>query len=137
MLAQGNEANPNYSTAYVLSADGSKYALVVDDPAKLAASAALYSSATYFDPATGGWQTGNSISTLFDQVEKSFNPNSLLSGPIAEEAFERAQAFILSTFDTGISLLKADANGNFHEIHTIEDTVSTPMPITYSKVDCN
>jgi hypothetical protein len=78
-----------------------------------------------------------SISNIFSAVGGYLNPAFLINGPIAEGTFERAQAFVLSQFNMGIVLLKADANGDFHEIHTVQNAAPSPAATTFSNVNCN
>lgn len=57
-------------------------------------------------------------------------------GPLDVEDDERGQAYVLDKMDTGMVLLKADASGNFKELHTVKTTDAAGNPV-YSKYNCN
>jgi hypothetical protein len=137
MMAAAYAANPNYNTSFVFGADGGQYALQLTDPAALAAFVAAYPMATNFNPSIGDWMGGSPIRDAFRDVEFYLNPAQLINGAVAEGAFERAQAFVLRQFNMGIALLKADANGDFHEIHTVQNAAPSPSATTYTNVNCN
>ncbi len=102
-------ANSNYQTRYVVTLDGSVYALVVTD---LAAARKFNKSHPRQAPVGGN--------------EPAFPP-ALVSEYIDVEYYSRgskeiATAFILSKYNTGVALLKQDADRNFKRLNTKQST---------------
>ncbi len=114
---------------YILASDGSKYVLTVTNPDSLSAFLKLYPQRTNI-AADGNGNAGrgagyNPGSALYLAMQKA--ANSILSkcaepdNPGAADldaAHEAVQVFILDHFNTGITLFKQGADGNFHELHS-------------------
>jgi hypothetical protein len=63
-----------------------------------------------------------------------YNPNNL-PGLLDEQAFEHAQAYILTAYDTGITLLKANASGEYSEVHLVK-TIDANGHSVFSPYHC-
>ena len=64
-----------------------------------------------------------------------YNPSGL-GGALDVVAYERANAFILDKYDTGITIVKANTTGTFEEVH-IAETKNADGKSVYSTFNCN
>lgn len=71
----------------------------------------------------------------YNAVYNFVNPSGG-AGALDVEADEKAQAYVLDKFDSGMVLLKADATGTYKEIHTIKTTDAVGNAV-YSTYNCN
>ena len=104
-----------YDTRYVITSNGSVYALVVSNLA----------AATAFVAAHPKEQIGNyppdfpePLFTDFDNARMYFE----LQGFSHLLAEEKAMALILDKYNSGVALLKQDGSGNFKKLGTSETT---------------
>jgi hypothetical protein len=137
-LPNAHASHASYNVNYIYAADGTRYALTITDATKAAAFVANNPMASNVDPATNSWMTtgnANDIFAEFNRVYNSIDPPPG-GGPNADAAFERAQAYVLDKFDTGMTLLKADASGSYKEIHTVK-TLDSSGNAVYSNYNCN
>lgn len=122
-----NNNHSAYNTRLVLTPNGSLYALVIIDLNK----ANSFISAN--PPVNNGFGPDFSLTIYlsFDQVVDQFRQQGL--SPLISE--ERAMAYILDKYNTGIVLLKQDSNGNFKRLKTDEATVNGNT--IYTAQNCN
>jgi hypothetical protein len=127
-LVSLNENHSNWATRFVVTPDGSVYALAVIDLAKASAFKNLYPA----DQVPGYPPTFPGV-VCDDLAEaKSYIKNVMgLSSLISDEM---AMAFVLEKYDTGIALLKQDSNGNFKRLRTIQTTSNGTL--TYTANNC-
>ncbi|MFZ4770081.1 MAG: hypothetical protein ACOYLO_07850 [Ferruginibacter sp.] len=111
-LIEETLSNNHFQGSFVAAANGDKYAVNVTDYAK--AAVFLGTKNLYLDGAK--WNETSVIGKTFRQAEKHFqamykgNPNH------TNLAYEMAMAAVLNQFNTGITLSKKDATGNFKPI---------------------
>ena len=101
----------DYSTRMVVTVDGTVYALVVIDPTK----------ATSFVNQYPKQQIANYPPDFPDPIFTDFTDikfDLVTKGLSAKVADEMALAFVLDKYNSGVALLKQDANGNFHRLKT-------------------
>lgn len=121
-----NNNHSGYNTRMVVTPDGSVFALVVLD-----LTAANTFKSTYPPVNIGfGPDFPPEIYVKFDDVKDQFTLQGL-SSQIAEE---RAMAYVLDKYNTGIALLKQDSNGNFKRLKTDENTSNGNT--TYTANNC-
>lgn len=130
-----------------------KYALVVSDLNAFKAFFAKYNESYLQKDASGNFTgdfddnktLGNDIDNKVGQkannaylIEHAANPNnptsaeSIAAGIAGEEA---AMVYFLGNYNTGITLLKADASGNFLAVHFTQTTVNGVT--VYQPSPCN
>jgi hypothetical protein len=134
-LAGITAGHPSYQYSYVIASDGSRYMLEVYDPSKAAAWLAAYPPATTV--AGDNWiPNTNATGPYHDYLNayNSVNPTGG-AGALDVQAFETAQSYVLTANDTGITLLKMDASGNYSELH-FDRTVDASGKVTYTKHVC-
>lgn len=124
------------TTAFVIAADGTKYAMAITDPAKLAAFLTANPASTSVNGSD--FISTSDIGKQFGQVEQSFQAQ----GYNDKESHERAMATVMK--NSGITLLKAPVNSStFKKIDTqqVKDANGNPVKDgngnnMYLKIDC-
>jgi hypothetical protein len=130
MLANANSNyNPGFKTSYIIAQNGAQYALLVIDETK----AAEFYNANFENYSQNiGWSEGTTIGDYFWAIVRQLiNEDHKTEA----EARELAQAHILTEFNSGIALMKADEEGNFHEIHEVI-TIDSLNNFTYQTIIC-
>lgn len=106
-LIKRNQRYPGFATSFVVLPGGQVYALVVTDPAAAAAFSRAYPP-QYAD--------ANSAPNFAEGVQDDFNDckDERKNGGLSqEEANFIAMSYVLDTYNSGIAVLRQDANGNF------------------------
>lgn len=103
-------AHSTYETRYIITANGTAYAFVVTN-----LQAAQNFNTNYPREPNPGYEPGfpENIRDEIDQMQGWYGATE-----------EMAMAFIMEKYNTGIALLKQDANGNFKRLNTTETTVN-------------
>jgi hypothetical protein len=121
-----NNNHSGYNTRMVVTPDGSVYALVVLD---LAAANTFKNTYSAVDMGYGP-DFPSEIYVKFDEVKDQF----ILQGLSLLIAEERALAYVLDLFNTGVALLKQDSNGSFKRLKTDGNTSNGKT--TYTSTNC-
>ncbi|MBK0383563.1 hypothetical protein I5M32_11400 [Pedobacter sp. SD-b] len=101
----------NYSTSYIVAADGTKYAMHIDDVSKM--NAFMTNNPGFADAGTNDFDVNTALGAKYREIKDSFLENNNTEN----QAHEKALAFVLK--ESGISLLKADPNSKeFKKIDT-------------------
>jgi hypothetical protein len=135
-LIKANATNASWQYSYVIGADGSWYMLQVYDPTKAAAwvtanPAATTVSGDSWIPNTNATGPYHDYLNAYNAVNPTGN-----AGALDVQAFETAQAYVLTANDTGVTLLKRDASGNYSELHFDRNVDPTTGKVTYTKHNC-
>ncbi|MDY0090830.1 MAG: hypothetical protein RBR78_10765 [Flavobacteriaceae bacterium] len=109
-------ANSNFSTMFVLGANGEVYSLTITDPVKFTNFAGLFPVADHFDPVTQGWKVGSPIEKAFMDALRNFRDK----GKSWDEAYALANAYVLRKYNAGMSISKKDSNGDFKTLFVEE-----------------
>jgi len=135
-LAQITAAHPSYQYSYVIASDGSRYMLEVYDPSKAAAWLAAYPPATTV--AGDSWIPNNNATGPYHDFLNAYNSVNPTGGggALDVQAFETAQSYVLTANDTGLTLLKMDASGNYSELHFDRTVNATTGQVSYTKHIC-
>jgi hypothetical protein len=111
--------DPRYNSSFVASANGTKFVITITNPSQ-----AVAAFSTIGNSLIGSkWDEESDIGKAFvaarDYYKKLYknNPNNVTL------SYEMAMAAVLTQFNTGITLSKMDANGNFKPliIRTVQD----------------
>ncbi|MBC7934764.1 MAG: hypothetical protein H7Y86_05310 [Rhizobacter sp.] len=102
-----------YEGSLIAAFDNSKYAISINDAAN--ALAFNLNKNKYFNGSTGDWKDSSSIRTAAQTAFSFFYArDSTLTETIrTDRAYELSQAAVLTSFNTGIILLKRDISGRF------------------------
>jgi len=121
---------PYYYGAFVVAANGDQYAITITEPAK--ASAFLNTKAQFLDG--NKWKEDSDIEKEFKNAYDHFLDNDSTK---RNYAYEMAMSVVLKQFNTGVTLNKKDANGNFKPIvvNTIIPNPNKPKKKVYTQ-DC-
>lgn len=126
---------PRFEGRFIVGADGSQYALTVTNPVQ--AAAFLNTQTQYWDPNTHNWKDTSAIGIEFNNAKRYYkkiykgNPN------MDNLAYEMAMAAVLNKFNSGITLSKKNAAGNFKPIViSITNDPRKPRRIIYVQL-CN
>ncbi|WP_419868306.1 hypothetical protein [Chryseobacterium sp. CT-SW4] len=95
------------------------YALIITDPALAAAFLAQYPRSENYDPVTHDIKERSKLGKEFKDMKYMYAYNS--SGNSSGEYYDKsavAMAHMLDKFNSGVSLAKADSNGNLNAINT-------------------
>lgn len=123
--------NPSYNITYAVAADGTVYALYVNNSSALSTFSSLYHS---YDNLTGNsFSAGSILGSIFDRAYTA----SRGQGMNYNDAFAAALSVVLNQFDVGITLLKADSSGNFSPVtmNMMKDITGTTDQVIMA--DCN
>jgi hypothetical protein len=131
---QNNSMLPNYTTKFVVTQDGSIYALIITNLLAAQDFSAKYPKSILpgFPPDFTDYKVDDII--LFDEYQFSrefFRGEGLTN----TEANEGALAYILDSFNTGIALLKMNDDGSFSKINT-KKTGGEGLNSTFVKNKC-
>ena len=102
-----NKNNPTYKTRFVVTLDGTLYALLVTDTAAINVFSVKYPRQP---PAFAGGPPGFAVSITDEAREMKYKYHC---------TDEMVVAFILEKYNTGVSLLKQHSNGTFKKIITV------------------
>lgn len=121
-LLQESSQNPHFQGAFVAAANGSQYAITINDPTK--ANTFLATMAQNLDGAK--WKEDSDIGKAFKDASDFYstkifkgNPNKL------NLAYEMAMAAVLNQYNVGVTLNKKDASGNFKPL-VVKTTIPNP-----------
>lgn len=111
--------NPDYRNQFVFAADGSRYVMTITNPAALDSFMAKHAESAFVD-STNSWNKTTALGLEFYDTIDYLRKNQ---GNSSNEAYEKAFAYIISRYDIGIILSKADTNGRFTGIFVNRDPV--------------
>lgn len=103
-LINARNKHSNYNTRYVITQDGTTYALIVTDPSAMNIFLQNYPPSIILDANGKHVNFPNELLQEWSELRNSFS----LSG---------ALAFILNKYNSGIALTKMDSAGNFRAIN--------------------
>jgi len=133
-LATYNAQYPTYTTAYVISSDGSTTALIVTDAQKLANFLTTYPPATNQNGAD--WAATSPMGIDVNDAVSNLDPVGQVGSPANDVAWRTAQAFVLDKYDTGLTMVMKNADGTFSEVHYVKVTDAQGNS-SYKKYNCN
>ena len=121
-LIQERQQNIYLDGNIIAAANGSQYAITVSDT--IQASAFLNTQSQYL---TGSkWNETSTIGKAFKDAEDYFKTKVFKSNPNKNNlAYEMAMAAVLKQFNTGVTLHKKDASGNFKPL-VVNTTIPDP-----------
>ena len=129
-----NKDNPNYRYQFVFAADGSRYVMTITDPVKFRTFIDNHPESAFVD-ADNEWDKATPLGTEYEATIRYLKKQGLTKNDVYEKAF----AYTISSNDMGISLSKADSNGNYKGVFVNKDAVQDKTG--YNKVtstnDCN
>ena len=131
-----NSINSNFWDYFNFSSGQNEYAFIVTDTVLFRNFGLNWSPDVYFDDSTGDWKEDTEI---FIAKQNAFDYFVEVMNKTEDEAFELAQAFIARKYQTGLTIAKMDAQGNFKPIfvNEISDS-SNPSNKTYQQtIICN
>jgi hypothetical protein len=110
------QGNSNYNTRFVVTPDGTVYALLIVDPAKASQFISDFpkEQISGFPP--------NFPDPIFTDLTTAESYLQSIQGYSSQVADEMALALILDKYQSGVALLKQDSNGNFIRLGTKEIT---------------
>lgn len=117
-----SNANSSFETRYILTNNGSVYALTVTN-----------------------LQQANNFNTNYPRVpNQGFEPDfptAILDEINMMKGFygatdEMAMSFVMEKYNMGVALLKQDSNGSFKRLNTLENTNTSGTPISYTSNNC-
>ncbi|MFL9484693.1 hypothetical protein ACI6Q2_18060 [Chitinophagaceae bacterium LWZ2-11] len=115
-VVMNHAGDSDFQTSYVLGADGSMYALTITDRnmAKKFLQKTYYAESTNLDAASSDFKAGGMMQRMYDDAYQA----AINVGQDINTAAANAMAYALYSSESGISLLKADANGDFKMLRT-------------------
>jgi len=131
-LATYNAQYPTYTTIYVVAPGGVTTALVVTNPTALASFLSTYPPSTY---ETSDGKFAGSLWTAFGTADLTLDPAQNLGSAANQSAWQNATAYMLDTYNTGLTMMTEDSNGNFHQVHIVKGTDSNGNP-SYTQYNC-
>ena len=133
-LLKGNGSNADYTIEYIYAGDGTKWALEITNPQAAAAFLSTYPQQTYIDPDDpGDFASGSPMLGSETTVNNWFSSVGLNGGYSQTNGDAFALSYVLSSYNTGVTMLQADANGNYHVVSTVANTSAAN---TFSKFMC-
>jgi len=115
----------NYNTRYIITVNGTTYALAVTNPSAMNSFLQNYPPEVTPNPNGGSFVNfPSSINDIYLDVYTYYNGTQ-----------EMALAYILDKYNAGVALTKMDSNGNFKKLGTIE-TVNPDGTRTYYQNNC-
>lgn len=121
-LANLNKTNPNYTTRFAVTPDGTLYALLVTDPAALQTFIIKYPPQP---PAFKDGPKGFAVAITDEAREMKYRHHC---------SDEMVLAFILEKYNTGVCLLKQNSQGVFNKI--ITSVTMNGKELQYSAATC-
>ncbi|MDO5616607.1 MAG: hypothetical protein Q4G16_10475 [Cruoricaptor ignavus] len=122
-LIKARNQYPNYNTRYVVTQDGTTYALVITDFTAMKEFYREYPPSITSNPNGGNFM--NFPAVLFNEWFE-------LSSSFSESG---ALAYVLDKYNSGVSLTKMDGAGNFRAVN-ITSTQNSDNTTTYNYLLC-
>jgi hypothetical protein len=122
---------------FVKAADGSKYAITITDT--LAAKTFLGTRADNLDVTNASWKRGSDIekefASAYEYLKENYENSGMVDSIARNKSYEMAMSAVLKKFNTGVTLNKADLNGNFKPIivNTVTPDPNRPRKKTYTQ----
>jgi hypothetical protein len=120
------------TNSYIYASDGSVYVLQVTNPAQFNSFITDHPAATDLNAATNGFVSGTG---MYYSYQSAYNYFTTVAGLSANEAYEKAFAYVLGEADSGVTLMKKGADGNFSAVLTASGTDASGNT-TYSSTLC-
>jgi len=113
--------HPTFQAGLVFANNGTKYAFVVNDRAKVEAFLAAYPFSNNTTPDGRMFNENSQVGRDFIEILKNYTEGRLpnYSGNDQNDGLESAYAEILQRYDIGISIAKTDANGNLKSLRSV------------------
>lgn len=120
------------------AADGDVYALQVTDTA--AARTFYTTKGAYLNTTTNGWLDGTDIGSAFNAATQYYQKLDNNESNVNNLAYEMAMSAMLSSYNTGVTLMKQDkSTGNFQPImQNVSKSLDSKGKVTtsYSDAGC-
>lgn len=131
-LLNGNSGNSDFQYAYTVSSNGQQYVLMVTDPQAAQQFNTTYPSATNLNSTSNDFLANSTLYTAYQSVVA----NLYSGGYSLDDARVAALAYVLSNYNSGITMMEKDADGSFHSVYTV--AVSDALGnIQYISYNCN
>jgi hypothetical protein len=116
---------------YIYAADGSVYVLTITNPDQFSSFITAHPQGASVNAATSGFATGTGMYYSYQSAYNYFRSAGLSD----HEAYEKAFAFVLGEADSGVTLMKKGADGNFSAVLTTSGTDASGNT-TYTSTLC-
>lgn len=113
--------HPTFQAGLVFANNGTKYAFVVNDRAKVEAFLTAYPFSNNTTPDGRMFNENSQVGRDFIEILKNYTEGRLpnYSGNDQNDGLESSYAEILQRYDIGISIAKTDANGNLKSLRSV------------------
>lgn len=128
-MLQKSLTEPYFKTRYVYGnyfGDDEVYVLVIDDSEKAKQFLNLYPSSSNYDTTSHSFISNSDVGKDFIKAKNYYTGGTYINTGDDYTAESIGLAYVLQKFNTGVSLARMDANGNFKKIIVNEEQITIP-----------
>ena len=128
-MLQKSLTEPYFKTRYIYGnyfGDDEVYVLVIDNPVKVKQFLELYPLSSNYNTTSHSFLDNSDIGFEYNKAKNFYNQGTYINTGDDYIASSIGLAYVLQKFNTGVSLARMDANGNFKKIIVNEEQITIP-----------